>query len=65
MPNTLCKLSKKLILEKTPLENFILNWIWGNFQKIWLEKNFKVHWIMGETKAAFAKRAIQSLKHTD
>ena len=36
---------------------------WGTFKKICKEKDIEVYSTMSETKAAFAERAIQSLKH--
>ena len=35
----------------------------GTFKKVCKEKDIEVYSTMGETKAAFAERAIQSLKH--
>ena len=34
-----------------------------NFQKLLLGKSLEIYSTMSETKAAFAERAIQSLKH--
>ena len=66
MPKTLCKLSKKKISQKNTPEKL---WVdkgteyGGIFKKFCKEKSIEVYSTMSETKAAFAERAIQSLKH--
>ena len=66
VPKKLYKLSKKCFFEKTLLESFglIKEQNMGDLSKnIARKKNIDVYSTMSETKAAFAERAIQSLKH--
>ena len=66
MPKTLYKLSKKCFLEKNTPEKLWIDLgteyggISENFAR---KKNIEVNSTMTEAKAAFAERAIQSLKH--
>ena len=67
MPKTLYKLSEKCLIEKNTLKNFgstkeqNMGELLKNFAR---RKTLKFTQQMSETKAAFAERAIQSLKHT-
>ena len=67
MPKTLYKLSKKKKISRknTPEKLWVdkRTEYGGTFNKICKEKNIEVYSTMSETKAAFAERAIQSLKH--
>ena len=67
MPKSVCKLSKQMISRKNTPEKL---WVdksteyGGTFKKIFYKKNdVEVYSTMSGTKAAFAERSIQSLKH--
>ena len=66
MPKTLYKLPEKWFLKKNTPEKL---WVdigteyEGTFEKFCEEKDTEIYSTMSETKAAFAERAIQFLKH--
>ena len=65
MPKKFCQLSKKSAFKKNPAKLGVekRTEYGGTFGKTCREKNIAVWSTISETKAAFAERAIQSLKH--